>query len=329
MPILSAWRRLTQPRPAAAPPGGWPDVADSGRWLVLQWGSNPSTDYYIPARARAAGATLSLRDVLQDKPEPRDFAPGTRVIIVRYLDGPWVQALHAHRRQLAGIVYFMDDELLDPAAWHTLPRKYHGKLRRHCQAWHRDLAALATEYWGSTPALCQRHRDLGMKHMPPLPLPEDAGRQAAALPPQGPLWVFYHGTEAHLEEMRWLQPIVAELLQAHVHVHFEAIGGPEVNRLFRALPRTRVLHPMSWPNYLSHCRTLRGHVGLAPLLPSPFNAARSHTKVYDIERCGAVGLYAQDGPYAGHVAPGQGRLLPMEPGAWRQALAELVARPRG
>jgi hypothetical protein len=302
-------------------------VADSGRWLVLQWGSNPSTDYYVRTRAQAAGATLRLRHVAADRPTAEDFAPGTRVIIVRYLAGPWVRALQAYRGRLAGIVYLMDDELLDPLAWRTLPGKYRGKLRRHCQAWHRDLAALATEYWGSTPALCERHRALGMRHTPPLPLAEDAGRVPAAVLAQGPVWVFYHGTEAHLEEMRWLQPIVAGVLQAHPHVHFETIGGPEVNRLFRALPRTRVLHPMSWPNYLDHCRTLQGHVGLAPLLPSLFNAARSHTKVYDIERCGAVGLYAREGPYAGHVAPGRGRLLPMEPEVWRQALDELVVRP--
>jgi hypothetical protein len=310
------------------PAGGWPEVADNGQWLVLQWGSNPSTDYYVRARAQAAGATLRLRHVAEERPTAEDFAPGTRVIIVRYLAGPWVRALHAYRGRLAGIVYLMDDELLDPLAWRTLPGKYRGKLRRHCQAWHRDLAVLATEYWGSTPALCERHRALGMRHMPPLALAEDAGRLPAAVPAQGPVWVFYHGTEAHLEEMRWLQPIVAGLLQAHPRVHFETIGGPEVNRLFRALPRTRILHPMNWPNYLDHCRTLQGHVGLAPLLPSPFNAARSHTKVYDIERCGAVGLYAREGPYAGHVAPERGRLLPMEPGAWRQALDELVARPQ-
>src|SRR5205085_11321651 len=141
--------------------------------------------------------------------------------------------------------------------------------------------------WVSTAALSERYRALQPEVMPPLPLVDDTPRAAEG--DDGFVRLFYHGTQAHEAEIRWLRPIVAACLEACPQVHFELIGNHAVNQLYRGLPRTRILHPMAWPNYLAHCRTMRGHIGLAPLLVSDFNAGRSHVKVFDVARCGAVG----------------------------------------
>ena len=129
--------------------------------------------------------------------------------------------------------------------------------------------------------------------------------------------------------MRWLRPVIAEVLSACPLAHFEVIGDQEVNRLFRDLPRTRVLHPMSWPNYLSHCRAMRGHIGLAPLLPGVFNAARSATKRFDIARCRARAVAAHAEPYRNDpadLASGQGVCIDMDPALWARVLREQVNR---
>jgi hypothetical protein len=119
--------------------------------------------------------------------------------------------------------------------------------------------------------------------------------------------------------------VIAEVLSACPLAHFEVIGDHEVNRLFRDLPRTRVLHPMSWPNYLSHCRAMRGHVGLAPLLPGTFNAARSATKVLDIARASACGIFAEQEPYTEPlVRNAHGMCLPMQAEIWRRAICVLA-----
>ena len=173
--------------------------------------------------------------------------------------------------------------------------------------------------------LCERHAERAMRLMPPLPLPEDAGRTVRPVVPGEPVQIFYHGSAVHLDEMRWLRPVIAEVLSACPLAHFEVIGDQEVNRLFRDLPRTRVLHPMSWPNYLSHCRAMRGHIGLAPLLPGDFNAARSITRVFDIARCGAVFLGAESGPYLGIGGVHRNvTTLPMEADVWTERLLARV-----
>lgn len=312
MSLLDRWRPLRRPMVPTEP---------VRRWLVLQQGPNPSTDYYIRPRAEASGCPVVYRHLDNDAPTPADLLPGTRVVLVRYLTPAWAEALRRHQVQLAGIVYFMDDELLDPQAWQGLPVPYRQKLQRYCGRMHRALAELATEYWGSTAPLCERHADRGMQLMPPLPLAEDAGRVPIPPVPGEPVQIFYHGTAVHIDEMRWLRPVIAEVLSACPLAHFEVIGDQEVNRLFRDLPRTRVLHPMGWPNYLSHCRAMRGHIGLAPLLPGAFNAARSATKLHDILRCRALALCARAAAYPESHGPGTGDLrLEMAPAVWVQAL---------
>lgn len=297
-------------------------------WLVLEQGPNPSSDYYVRPRIGQDGLPVRWRHVEKDVPGAEDLAPGTRVVIVRYLTPAWAAALRHARHGLAGVVYFMDDELLDPSAWKTLPATYGKKLDRLCLQQAGAIAELVSEYWGSTPVLCERHAERAMRLMPPLPLPEDAGRTVRPVVPGEPVQIFYHGSAVHLDEMRWLRPVIAEVLSACPLAHFEVIGDQAVNRLFRDLPRTRVLHPMSWPNYLSHCRAMRGHIGLAPLLPGDFNAARSITRVFDIARCGAVFLGAESGPYLGIGGVHRNvTTLPMEADVWTEHLLARVGSP--
>lgn len=316
MNLFDRWRPIRPPKAPTEP---------VLRWLVLQQGPNPSTDYYIRPRAEASGCPVCYRDLDRDAPTPDDLQPGTRVVVVRYLNPAWAEALRRHQPQLAGIVYFMDDELLDSRAWQGLPSAYRQKLQRYCGRMHRALAELATEYWGSTAPLCEHHADRGMQLVPPLPLAEDAGRVPIAPVPGEPVQIFYHGTAVHIDEMRWLQPVIAEVLSACPLAHFEVIGDHEVNRLFRDLPRTRVLHPMSWPNYLSHCRAMRGHVGLAPLLAGQFNAGRSHTKFFDIARCSAVGVFSNCDQYLFGNNIGEERIyLPLQVDFWADCLIKIA-----
>ncbi|MDQ7990020.1 MAG: hypothetical protein REI09_10360 [Candidatus Dactylopiibacterium sp.] len=316
--MLARLKTLLELRAARRPaPPGLPAT----RWLVLEQGSNPSTDYYIRPQIEASGLPACFRHIDRDMPQEQDLAPGTRVVIVRYLTPAWAEALRRRHAELAEVIYFMDDELLEPRHWKDLPAAYRKKLDTYCRRMRPAIQRLCHSYWGSTPQLCARHAALGMRHIAPQALPEDRQRAVEPVPATGPVHIFYHGSSAHLAEMEWLQPVMAEVLAACPRAHFEIIGNHGVNKRFRGLPRTRILHPMSWPNYLAHCRAMSGHIGLAPLLPGPFNGGRSHTRIFDITRHAATGLYADAPPYAGHVPASQ--CLPMESTAWRDALIRL------
>jgi hypothetical protein len=65
-------------------------------------------------------------------------------------------------------------------------------------------------------------------------------------------------------------------------------------------------------------------VGLAPLLPSAFNQARSATKFFDITQAGAVGIYADHPVYRSMVKNEEnGLLLPMDQEVWAEAVLRL------
>jgi glycosyltransferase involved in cell wall biosynthesis len=82
---------------------------------------------------------------------------------------------------------------------------------------------------------------------------------------------------------------------------------------------------MSWPQYLAYTQSRKADIGLAPLLPSRFNAARGATKWMDYARMGAVGIYTDVQPYSEHVRHGvNGLLLPNEPEVWVQNILDLA-----
>ncbi|HEY0295107.1 MAG TPA: hypothetical protein VGC69_07210 [Bordetella sp.] len=229
---------------------------------------------------------------------------------------------------MSRVAYFMDDELLRPTTWAGLPKPYAKKLRAYCLARAGDIRGLATDYWFSTRALQRSHGHLPSEVLPPRPLAQDRAAPRiwrASHTSEAPLLVFYHGSAAHQAEIAWLRPVMAEVLARCPNVHFEIIGDHEVNKRFRGLPRTRVVHPMGWPSYLNHCRTLAGHIGLAPLLDTPFNAGRAHVKAFDISRCGAMGVYSAQGPYGQVIRDGEnGLLLDNLPELWVEAITSLV-----
>jgi hypothetical protein len=89
-----------------------------------------------------------------------------------------------------------------------------------------------------------------------------------------------------------------------------------------------VLHPMRWQTYQAQLDRPGRSIGLAPLLDTSFNRARSHTKFYDITQAGAAGIYAEGPVYEGIVQHDKnGLVLQMEPDKWVQAIIALYENP--
>jgi hypothetical protein len=276
--------------------------------------ANPSTDYFMLPACAEAGARVH-RCSFGQLPE-RAALRGAVVVFVRYLPAPWMTLVESLRDQLAGVALFMDDDLLDPRAAAGMPWRYRWKLyrlaTRHAGWLRRQQVAL----WVSTPWLARKYAQWAPLLVPPRAVAERTE----------PRRVFYHGTASHGAEIRWLRPVIGEVLRADERVVFEIIGGHEVQQLYRGLPRVTIVHPMKWPAYQAFMDLQGRHIGLAPLLDLPFNRARSFTKFFDITRCGAVGLYSADGACAEVVTDGvNGLLLPARPQAWVDAILALAA----
>lgn len=300
------------PQAFEAPPR--PAVGDA---YVVEEQANPSSDYFVVPALLAQGYRVH-RCGFAELPQAAALA-GALVVFVRYLPAPWRGLVQSQRDKLAGVILFIDDDLLDVRAAAGMPLRYRYKLftltTRH-GGW---LRSQDVRLWVSTPWLASKYAQWSPLQVAPRPL----ARTGADCR------VFYHGTASHEAEVRWLQPVVEQVLRENPRIAFEIVGGPAVHRLFRGLPQVTVVHPMKWPAFQAFMDMGGRDIGLAPLLPLPFNRARSCTKFIDVTRCGAAGLFASDSLCADVVRDGvDGLLLPMEEKVWAETILQLADDPQ-
>ena len=297
----------------------WPAAgADGG--LVLARGASATLDYIVAPELAARG----LRAVWVDTrcappPQGAPLPAATLALVVRYLPAGWAAALRRLRAAGVRTAYLLDDDLFDAAAVAELPRRFRARVRAEALTQRGAIESACDEFWVSTPHLMQRHAAWSPRLTAPRPSPATQTTRAA-------VWMCYHGSGAHQAEFDWLRPLAADLLARNAMLHFEVFGDFEIYKRFQGLPRTSVLHPMPWPDYLAHTAACGRDIGLVPLRPGVFNAGRGAVKFFDLARLGAVGLYSDTEPYRSMVRDGvDGLLLPDAPQAWIDAVERLAA----
>lgn len=287
-----------------------------GKIYLVEEQANPSSDYFVVPALQAAGRRV-VRCGFADLPERAVLADAT-VVFVRYVPSAWARLVAAARKELSGLVFFMDDDVLDIAASAGMPWRYRLKLAR-LGAWRCNwLRQQQAELWVSTAWLAEKYAAWQPRLLEPVPL--------AA--PAGTCRVFYHGSASHAAEIRWLRPVIAEVLRRDERLSFEIVGGREVWRLYRGLPRVTVVHPMKWPAYQAFLAMPGRDIGLAPQLDVAFNRARSCTKFFDITRSGAVGVYSPGSACESLVRNGiDGVVVPLQQADWVEAILRLAGDP--
>ena len=293
-------------------------LKDAGSTLVLTSGASASFTYLVEPHLGQEASPLCVVDITSDTARSLDWSQYKKAVVVRYAPDWLMHALRQFQRAGGQVVYFMDDDLMDPAALSGLPPNYRRRITAQATAQRRKIEAICTEYWVSTPHLARKYAAWSPKVLVPVAPAEELRRITRVS-------VCYHGTSSHMAELEWLKGVVATLHAKSQCLNFEVFGDHATNRLFRSLPRIAVLHPMSWNNYLDYTASISRDIGLAPLLPSQFNDARGPTKFFDFVRMGAVGLYSDVSPYRGFIRDGvDGILLPNDPDLWVEAIVSLA-----
>lgn len=289
-------------------------VENSQVVYLVEEQANPSSDYFLLPALSAAGLKL-VRCHFSQLPAPAEL-DNAWVIFVRYVPPAWARRVSSLRKRLAGLIFFMDDDVLDMRASVGMPLRYRFKLARLAAWKKRWLQQNDAALWVSTLYLQQKYADWHPRLLLPAPLTVD--RDVCR--------VFYHGSASHGAEIEWLRPVMADVLHHDSRIVFEIVGGQAVYRLFRGLPRVTVVHPMKWPAYQAFLSQPGRHIGLAPLHDLPFNRARSYTKFFDITRSGAVGIYSPGSASAEVVTDGEdGRVVALDGAAWRDAILQLAS----
>jgi len=124
-----------------------------------------------------------------------------------------------------------------------------------------------------------------------------------------------HEHEIDLKKMR-MGELVHDVLRAHDGVRVVSIGAD------LKIPDHRYRHVRHVPMERLVQALREFDIGLAPLLDTPFNRARSNIKLKEYAAAGAMWLASPIGPYVA-MGEAQGGLL-VEHGDWRETLRALV-----
>jgi hypothetical protein len=214
----------------------------------------------------------------------------------------------------------MDDDLFDWRSYRNQSLRYQYKLYSQATRYKQWIIDRSDAIWVSTPVLQKKYSELCVEQIDPQPY----GTSKRFVR------VFYHGSASHKSEIDWLYPVIKNVLEKQPNVIFEIIGDETVYKQFRRLPRVQVIHPMNWDSYQDFIRQPGRDIGLAPLLDNSFNQFRSHTKVFDIQASGAVGIYAAGSESAEYIYrnygddESKGIVLPMEQSLWVKKIVELA-----
>jgi hypothetical protein len=280
---------------------------------LVEQRDNPSSAYYLEPGLKNIGKSVHRYDL---NTLPNGCESGTSVVFVRYISNLWHKWVTHHRDSISRLIFFMDDDLFD---WRALKNNSWGYRRKawHLTARHRRwLQSENAELWVSTRYLAEKYRSWPAQILLP---------QSLSSPIEPSVRVFYHGSGTHHLEYQWLDPVIRKVSEQNPRIFFELIGGTELSKSWRWHSNVVVVHPMSWPAYQSFGSIPNRDIGLAPLLTGHFNDARSHTKFFDITRCGAVGIYSRHPAYTDTIRDQvDGLILKNITAVWAHAILRLA-----
>ncbi|TIX89539.1 hypothetical protein BSK43_023600 [Rhizobium sp. P44RR-XXIV] len=280
------------------------------RLLILSRHPNPSFSYYLDERAKTLGDIPVIMKGLDDPLEAID-SEGLFVIICRYIKHPQLRWLEERRDDLAGVAYFVDDDIRAVVTGKeaSLPYKY--RLIKLAVRPLPRINRLLTHIWTSTEALAGTLATTGHKIdiLAPMPANLSDAPSIAEGDDAPPVKMVYHATGVHRHEHEFLMPIVKAAMEKHIHLHFEVFANGTVARRWARQgidpARMTIIPPLSWPAYLARTTKHNADIALAPLLSGKTNASRADTKRIDISRLQAAAIFSQCPTFARCAVPGE------------------------
>ena len=119
--------------------------------------------------------------------------------------------------------------------------------------------------------------------------------------PQDTIHIGWAGSQGHIADLLAFMPYIEELLEMYPNVHFNCMGNRAIPRLMR-LPSDRYSY-VPWSSMEDYYNFWKGiHIGVAPLLDTPYNRGRSDVKALEMSAMGVVPLLSVLTPYEDFIS---------------------------
>lgn len=324
---LARWieRRLPQPRLRQGATGS--PRRPVKRIIVFGRIPNPTFDYYLAARLEAPDMPPYEVADIRGRETPALEADGAFIILCRYASPSVLRWIERNAERLSGVGLFLDDDIpavvtgKDADFFYRIFLWYRALWPLRRLGRHLDLV------WASTPHLAARMAGAKAKVLPPAP-PKASWQTGEhdnnRIPqPKRDVLIAYHATGVHLEEHRFLRPIIVDVLRERPQARFEVFADRRAKAVWQGLERVTICEPMPWKEYLADAKTRRIDIMLVPLAPTHVNESRAPTKRIDVARYKAAGVFSA-GPAYGFTDRPDELLLTQKADIWRCNIVRLV-----
>ena len=251
------------------------------------------------------------------------FACGAAAIVVRYAHKRDLATLKA--RRFDKIYLLMDDDLETLEQSEGLPVDYRKKLIVYRDGPFRRLLDMVTDVVAPSENILKAYGRKRAVHLDPAQC-----HKAAALVHHHnprPFDIVFAATRSHLHDLDHIAAALADVLQRRPDARLTTFLNGHAPRVLRNLPNAIHLPMMEWQRYRAFVAENRFHAAIAPALDTPFNRARSISKLHDHAAFGAAGVYSRQQPFDRIVAHNQsGLLISNQPEEWRDTLLDLAER---
>lgn len=137
------------------------------------------------------------------------------------------------------------------------------------------------------------------------------------------------GTNSHKAGYEFLRPILENVLDKTSHVTFTYYSNTSLLGALDKHPRIIRQSLMRWKKYKKHIGKKRFHLGLYPILDTPFNQGRSHNKILEYCLTGCAAVFSKNWYHSGLIEHGtNGWLCNNNQQDWSKVILSLVEKPR-
>jgi Glycosyltransferase len=265
--------------------------------------------YEIPFRVLAS-PSFSWCIVLEHQLKIEDLRGINALILYRCIQGSTLSLVRLARLTNIQVIYELDDDLLEPPEDESWGLRY--RTSHLSQIIKLFLAEVDLIKAGS-PELAGRLKEKGF---PAVYQPYSIQTRDLAMEETGsPYRVGYFGSPHHRKDIEMIFPALLAIKELfEQQVEFEFIGCyPEA---WQQLNAKIFSYEPDYEKFLDFLTGRHWSLGLAPLRPTVFNAAKSNSKFRDYTAAGVIGIYADLAPYKDSIIDGQNGWLAKD--SWQE-----------
>ena len=231
---------------------------------------------------------------------PHVFISGSTAVIVRYAQTSELNFLRG--RAFSQVYYVLDDLVSGLEMDSSLPEIYRRRLMAFAANRLPKILELATVLIVPNAGVASGFGNFPVEILQPAAVGVCNDFSHFDQRGGGPIDVLLSGSRSHAGDIEMIAPGVLRSLKRNQRLRVTSFLGELAPRSLKNHSAIRNHPQLPWPRFRRLLERRRFHIAAAPYKDTPFNGARSISKILDHGALGAAGLYSNRAPHSRYVS---------------------------